>query len=385
MTATFPSIFKKLDLSKDITLRNRIVMAPMTTWSANPDGTVSEEELAFYRRRATGAGMILTGCTHVMPNGIGFTDEFAAHDDRFIPSLRQLAEAAKSGGAPAILQIFHAGIKALPDLIPKGDIVSASQMTAKAGSFTEKKNTSRALSEEEIHEVINAFGEATRRAIEAGFDGVELHGAHGFLIQNFFSPLFNQRDDQWGGNLENRMRFPLALVEAVKKVITSHADRPFIVGFRVSPEEPEDGGLRVEDTCVLIDHLIENGVDYIHASLMDIENSRPIGAKSAERTVDLISKQIAGRVPLIAAGNIRTPLQAENVLKSGLSLVAVGKGLVINPDWVELAATDKAEKIDTSLDKAKVPQIDIPQKLWEVIKASVGSGWFPVNEPLKLK
>lgn len=380
MTVTFPSIFKKIDISKNITLRNRIVMAPMTTWAANSDGTISEEELAFYRRRAKGAGLILTGCTHVMPNGIGFTDEFSAYDDRFIPSLRQLAEAAKSGGAPAILQIFHAGIKALPDLIPKGDIVSASQMTAKAGSFTEKKNTSRALSEEEIHEVINAFGEATRRAIEAGFDGVELHGAHGFLIQNFFSPLFNQREDQWGGNLEKRMRFPLALVEEVKKVIASHTDRPFIVGFRVSPEEPEDGGLRVEDTCVLIDHLIENGVDYIHASLMDIENSHPIGANSAERTVDLISKQISGRVPFIAAGNIRTPLQAENALKSDLSLVAVGKGLVINPDWVELAATDRAEEIDTSLNEAKVSQIDIPQKLWGVIKASVGSGWFPLND-----
>lgn len=132
--------------------------------------------------------MVITGCTHVMANGIGFTDEFAAHDDSFIPSLRSLAQAAKSGGAPAILQIFHAGNKAIPGLVPDGKIVSASALKTPGGSFNKGEVVSQALTQEEILQVIHAFGETTRRAIEAGFDGVELHGAHGFLIQNFFSP-----------------------------------------------------------------------------------------------------------------------------------------------------------------------------------------------------
>ncbi|HAZ3452422.1 TPA: NADH:flavin oxidoreductase, partial [Klebsiella variicola] len=162
-------------------------------------------------------------------NGVGFTNEFAAYDDRFIPSLRKLADAAKSGGALAILQLFHAGNKAVPELIPDGELVSASALAAPAGPFNRGEQASRALGHDEISGVIHDFGEATRRAIEAGFDGVELHGAHGFLIQNFFSPWFNQRTDEWGGSLANRMRFPLEVVREVRRVIETHARKPFLL------------------------------------------------------------------------------------------------------------------------------------------------------------
>ena len=219
-----PTLFEPFGFANGLTLRNRVVMAPMTTWSANDDGTVSDEEVSYYRRRVNGVGLVLTGCTHVSPNGIGFTGEFASYDDSFTPSLRRLAEAAKSGGAPAILQIFHAGNKAVPELIPGGEVVSASSLQAPVDPFNAKEVTTRALSHDEILDLISAFGETTRRAIEAGFDGVELHGAHGFLIQNFFSPLYNQRDDEWGGSPENRMRFPLAVVREVKRVIRRACD-----------------------------------------------------------------------------------------------------------------------------------------------------------------
>ncbi len=122
MTTKYSKLFQSFPLTNDIELRNRIIMAPMTTWSANDDGTVSEQELNYIRQRVNGVGLVITGCTHVQENGIGFTNEFAAFDDRFIPSLKKLAQAAKSGGAPAILQIFHAGNKAIPDLIPNADV-----------------------------------------------------------------------------------------------------------------------------------------------------------------------------------------------------------------------------------------------------------------------
>ena len=201
MATEYSQLFQSFPLTADITLRNRVIMAPMTTWSANHDGTVSEEELAYMRQRVKDVGLVITGCTHVLENGIGFTKEFAAFDDRFIPSLAKLAQAAKSGGAPAILQIFHAGNKALPDLIPDADVVSASTLKTPTASFVDSQMMSRALSHAEVLDMVHAFGETTRRAIEAGFDGIELHGAHGFLIQNFFSPLFNQRTDEWGGSL----------------------------------------------------------------------------------------------------------------------------------------------------------------------------------------
>ncbi|RYY07173.1 MAG: NADH:flavin oxidoreductase, partial [Alphaproteobacteria bacterium] len=128
---THNKLFEPLTLRQGVVLRNRIVMAPMTTWAANDDGTVSDAEEAYYRRRVAGVGLVLTGCTHVQSNGVGFTGEFAAYDDRFIPSLTRLATAAKSGGAPAILQIFHAGAKTLPELV--SDTMSASAVPSDPG------------------------------------------------------------------------------------------------------------------------------------------------------------------------------------------------------------------------------------------------------------
>jgi 2,4-dienoyl-CoA reductase-like NADH-dependent reductase (Old Yellow Enzyme family) len=382
MTAT-PQLFAPFSFANGITLGNRVIMAPMTTWSANDDGTVSDEEIAYYRRRANGVGLVLTGCTHVTPNGIGFTGEFAAWDDRFLPSLRRLADAAKSGGAPAILQIFHAGNKAVPDLVPGGEIVSASSLKAPAGPFNSGAVMSRALTSDEIVEIVSAFGEATRRAIEAGFDGVELHGAHGFLIQNFFSPLYNQREDEWGGSLLNRMRFPLAVVREVKRAITEHASRPFLLGYRASAEESEPGGLRIGDTYKLVDKLIDGGIDYVHVSLPDLLGTKPLGGTDDRTIAELVSARVAGRIPVVAAGQIRTPGQALDALNLGLSLVAVGQGLVINPEWVELARNGHGNLIETALRASSVSDIALPQNLCGVIDAT--TGWFKVEDDRELK
>lgn len=377
MSKTYAKLFEEFAFAKGVTLRNRIAMAPMTTWSGNEDGTVSDEEVAYYRRRAKGVGLVITGCTHVLPNGIGFTGEFASHSDRFTPSLRRLAEAAKSGGALAILQIFHAGNKAVPELVPGGEIVSASVLKAAQGAFNDGDITPRALSHDEILDVIVAFGEATRRAIEAGFDGVELHGAHGFLIQNFFSPLFNRRDDEWGGSLENRMRFPLAVVHEVKRMIDLHARRPFLLGYRISPEEADEGGLRIGDTYELIDHLVVAGVDYVHVSLSSVLHAKPINDVDGSLIAELIVERVAGRISVIAAGQVRTPEQAQSALEFSLSLVAVGQGLVMNPEWVELAQSDAGREIAVALSPSMVSEIVLPAKLWNVIRAT--SGWFEIR------
>ncbi len=378
MTQTRSRLFQPLTFKNGLTLRNRAVMAPMTTWSANSDGSVSDQEVAYYRARVNGVGMVITGCTHVTADGIGFTDEFASHDDRFIPSLRRLSEAAKCGGALAILQIFHAGNKALPHLVPNGRVVSSSSLKVPPSPFNSAEVTSQSLSGEEIKEVIRAFGEATRRAIEAGFDGVELHGAHGFLIQNFFSPMFNQRNDEWGGSLENRMRFPLAVVHEAQRVIAEHAKRPFLLGYRISPDEPGEGALRISDSYVLIDQLIEVGIDYLHASLFNIPNAKPVDYTGEHTTAELIVEHVADRIPLIAAGLIRTPEDAEKALETGLELVAIGQGIVINPTWVELTSEGRGTEIATALDPERVPQLIIPDKLWGVIQ--VAKGWFPLVE-----
>ena len=300
------------------------------------------------------------------------------------PSLRKLAQAAKSGGAPAVLQIFHAGNKAVPSLIPKGELVSASNLVAPKGPFNDGKLASRALSHEEILGVIRDFGAATRRAIEAGFDGVELHGAHGFLIQNFLSPLFNQRTDSWGGSLENRMRFPLEVVREVRRVIAAHAKRPFLLGYRISPEEPGEGALHIGDALALVDRLVEEAqIDYLHASLYDLLTGKPQNSgledESGKTTAEQFIERVAGRVPLLAAGQIRTPDQARRALALGLPLVAVGKGLVMNAQWVELAHAGRDQEIDTALDMSgEAGDLQVPDKLWAAISAT--PGWFPIRD-----
>ncbi|CAB5511121.1 NADH oxidase [Achromobacter anxifer] len=377
MTSKCTTLFQTFAFDNGLTLRNRVVMAPMTTWSANPDGSISDAELDYYRRRAQGVGMVITGCTHVAENGIGFTDEFAAYDDRFIPSLRRLAEAAKSGSAPAVLQIFHAGNKAVVEAVPGGELVSSSAVNALAAPFNRGDVTPRALSHVEVSEMVHAFGEATRRAIEAGFDGVELHGAHGFLLQNFFSPRYNQRDDEWGGSQDKRMRFALAVIREAKQVIATHAKRPFLLGYRISPEEREDGGYRVPDICNLVDALIAEGIDYLHVSLNDVLGARPLGTDT-RLTVEQLIAHVSNRVPVLAAGMLRTPEQAQAALNLGLSLVTVGKGLVMNPDWVGLAESGCGFQIRQELDLNEREKLSIPDGLWQAIAAA--PGWIPTGE-----
>lgn len=355
-------------------LRNRIVMAPMTTWAGNEDGTVSADEEAYYRVRVKDVGLVITGCTHVQANGKGFSDEFAAYDDRFVPSLRRLAAAAKSGGAPAILQIFHAGVKTQSDLVD--DIVAASAVPGEAGPFAAAV-TPRALSDDEVVEVIQAFGAATRRAIEAGFDGVELHGAHAFLLQNFHSPHSNRRTDHWGGSAENRMRFPIAVVDEVRRTIAAHADRPFVLGYRMSPDEPQQDGLRIADTLALADRLVDAGIDYLHVSLANALEAKPVDDANGPTIIQIFKQRLAGRIALIAAGQVRTPEQAERAIEAGLTLVAVGQGLVMNPQWAALAKDKSRDGIALDLAASDVPRLAIPAKLWKVIESS--GGWFKIR------
>lgn len=377
MNTKYNNLFEPFTFKNGITLKNRIVMAPMTTWSSNDDYTVSDEEVDYYKARVNGVGLVITGCTYVKSNGIGFLNEFAGYDDKFIPSLRKLANAVKSGGATAILQIFHAGNKALPNLVPNGDVVSASPVKTEAGPFAPAL-LPRELSHEEILDIIDSFGETTRRAIEAGFDGVEIHGAHGFLVQNFLSPLFNIRNDEWGGSLEKRLSFPLAVIKKIKDVIKKYAKNPFILGYRISPEESEEGGLRIGDTYELINRLIEVNVDYIHVSLPSALDSKPIDNENEKTYLELINKCVNGRVPIMVAGSIFTPDNVTEALNKGASLTAIGHALVINPDWVEKVENDKEDEIRTSINSSKVNELVLPQKLWSVLKNS--APWFIIEE-----
>jgi len=373
MNTKAKKLLETFKFKNGIETRNRIAMAPMTTWASNDDYTVAEDEIRHYEARSKHVGLVITGCTRVMANGIGFPNEYASYDDSFLPGLKKLADAAKKSGAPAILQIYHAGNKAVLDLIPNGIPVSASEVALAPSAFYAGGTVSHELTNEEVLEIINAFGETTRRAIEAGFDGVELHGAHGFLLQNFFSPYYNQRTDQWGGSPEKRMNFASAVITEVQDVIKKYAERPFVLGFRISPEEPES--YRVRDTFAFIDKLIGSGIDYLHVSLAELIGQKPLDEQDGNETIlKLILDHVDQRIPVISAGGIKQADDAVEAINLGLSLVAVGHGLIINPDWVELIS--KGQKADEVLSLSKADELAVPKKLQAFIK--IATGFFKV-------
>ncbi|RID84518.1 NADH-dependent flavin oxidoreductase [Peribacillus asahii] len=361
-----------------VELKNRIVMAPMTNFSSNPDGTVTEEEVNYYARRSKGVSMVITACTYVTPNGKGFRGEFGGDSDEMIPSLKQLAKGIKEQGAKAVLQMFHGGRMCPPELVPNGEIVSASDIPAeKGGASTEEPAIKpRALTESEVEEIIDAFGETTRRAIKAGFDGVEIHGANGYLIQQFFSPHSNRREDRFGGSLEKRMTFPLAVVDKVQNVVKEHAQSPFIVGYRFSPEEPETPGITMADTLALVDALADKDLDYLHVSLTEFFSTPRRGVDDVNKTrIEYLLETINNRVPLIGVGSIYSADDARKAFETGVPLLALGRELIIDPDWVQKVAEGREDEIVTQIDKSKQEQLVIPDPLWNAIIHT--PGWFP--------
>jgi 2,4-dienoyl-CoA reductase-like NADH-dependent reductase (Old Yellow Enzyme family) len=371
MNEKFKSLFETFQFSNGVSLKNRLIMAPMTNFSSNPDGTVSDAEVNYYARRSSGVSMVVTACTYVTPNGKGFQGEFAGDRDEMIPSLARLATAIKDNGAKAILQIFHGGRECPPDLVPNGQTVSASAVPSeRAGSVTPKE-----LTEDEIKSIIMAFGQTTRRAIEAGYDGVEIHGANGYLIQQFFSPHSNRRDDQWGGTLEKRLTFPLAIVAEVQKVVQEHAKTPFIVGYRFSPEEPETPGITMADTLKLVDALADNKLDYIHVSQTDYKATPRRGVDDNRSRLAIIQERVGKRLPVIGVGSIYQAEDALEACKTGVPLLALGRELIIDPDWVEKIEAGREAEIVTKIDKNAQERLVVPDPLWNAIVNS--PGWFP--------
>ncbi|MBM4761059.1 NADH-dependent flavin oxidoreductase [Bacillus sp. B15-48] len=372
MNTKYEPLFKSITFRSGIKLDNRIVMAPMTNFSGNADGTVSDDEIAYYRRRSNGVGMVITACAYVTANGKGFHGEFGSDRDDLIPSLRRLASTIKEQGAKAVLQIFHGGRMCPPELVPNGEIVSASAVPAEQGPVP------RPLTEPEIQSFIRDFGESVRRAIEAGFDGVEIHGANGYLVQQFFSPHSNRRDDQWGGSLEKRLAFPLAVVDEVKKVVAEHAKEPFLIGYRFSPEEAYTPGITMADTLVLIDALAKKQLDYLHISLGEYWSKPRRGMEDSRSRMEIIQERVGESVPVIGVGSIYTPDDALNAMQTGVELIAIGRELIIDPDWVEKVRQGKEFEIVTKLKKDAQAQLVIPDRLWQIILNT--PGWFPIED-----
>ncbi|MEK4229861.1 NADH-dependent flavin oxidoreductase [Solibacillus sp. FSL H8-0538] len=368
-----PAFKKSFTFRSGATVKNCVVMAPMTISSSLSDGNVSDDELKYYARRAkSGIGTVITGCAAVNPLAIGFERSIAADSDEHIPSLTKLANAIKDNGATAILQIFHAGRMSNSKLLNGKTPVSASTVAA----LRPNAETPRALSTQEIDDTIQHFADATRRAIEAGFDGVEIHGANTYLVQQFFSPHSNRRDDFWGGDVHDRMRFPLAVVKAITDT-ANKAGRPFITGYRLSPEEREEPGITMNDTLIFAEALANTKLDYIHISVNKFNGGSLRDAEDTTSRIALIQEKVGEKIAVIGVGGLQTPSQVEEALNV-VPLVSLAHAIVMDPDWYKKAATNADDTIYPAIYRSKKQELDIPEPFWNMIMTI--PGWFKVED-----
>ncbi|MFD1671475.1 NADH-dependent flavin oxidoreductase [Agrilactobacillus yilanensis] len=363
------NFLKNYTFTNGMTVKNRIVMAPMTTMSSYYNGMITDEEAAYYGLRAGGPGMIITGVANVNELGRGFEGELSIANDDMLPGLEKLAKSIKKEGTRAILQIFSAGRKSSSKILRGEQPVSASAIAA---TYPADSETPRALTEPEILQLIEDFGAATKRAIQAGFNGVELHGANTYLLQQFFSENANQRTDDWGGSREKRMKFALAVIDKVRDVIATYAKRPFLLGYRISPEEIETPGIRLADSLYFVDQ-IKNKVSYIHLSMGSYERTSLNDKTDNETLIAKFHAHTDGIVPLIGIGSIESPEDATAALDDGADFAAIGRELIREPKWVQKVMHDDLASIRTQISPFDMDELLIPTAMQQYLLTSFRS------------
>jgi len=302
-------------------VKNRMVLPPMVCFGwAGADGIVSEKHLSHYRARAEGgAGLLVIEATCVVPDGRLSMDQLGLWNDAQLPGMKEIAASCSAAGALALVQIHHAGWKSVSECAP---------VAAGPSVNPDRPDASRAMSTEEIHAVRDAFVSAAKRAREAGFHGVELHGAHGYLLSQFASPYDNRRTDEYGGALENRYRLHVEIGRGIRAA----CGRDFILSIRVGCNEPDlAGGIAGAK------YLEENGFDLLHVSASGHDRNKPAvpehfpynwivwGGASIKHAVG---------IPVIVVNDIRSPDRAAWLIENGWAdFVAIGKDWLVDARW----------------------------------------------------
>ena len=357
-------------------LRNRLVFAPCTTYSSfdatsprhtgGPDGHITPSELRYLERRAASVGLVVTAACYVLRDGKGFEGQWACDRIETIPSLEAAASAIHRGGALAFLQLHDAGRQSPPALIGQAARAPSSVPLPREGA-----PVPRTMTEHDIEDALQAFAEAGVRARDAGFDGVEIHGANTYLLQQFLSPHSNRRDDAWGGSLEARLHFPLEVVRRV----TSAVGTGFPVAYRYSPEESWEPGLTMQDTQALLERLATFDLAYVSVSTQVYWQAGlrdPTDATPRAR----IAKSLLPKTPIIGVGGVWSRADAQRILDDGTDLVALGRALICDPEWTQRVANGQQ------------PRLGFPRHGWEALDVPAGlarriletPGWFPILE-----
>ena len=320
----------------NVEIKNRFVMPAMGSGHTEPDGTVGEKAIEYYAARARGGfGLVITEFANVDPPGLCAFNQLRFHSDEFIPGFEKLAAAVHAGGATAFLQIHHGGRWA-DSRVANTPTVSSSPMM-----WHFRNEIVHELTTREVYDLIEKFGDAALRAKKAGYDGVELHGAHGYLIPQFMSAHVNRRIDEFGGDITGRARFPTSIIENVKH--KCGADFP--VGVRLSGDEIVDGGMKINETRVMAKLLEKAGADVLHISVGIPSAMQPSDRESKASlasywhpmgfntyAAEEIKKSV--KIPIITVGRIVDPAMADAVIEDGMAdFITLGRGSIADPEF----------------------------------------------------
>jgi 2,4-dienoyl-CoA reductase-like NADH-dependent reductase (Old Yellow Enzyme family) len=323
-----------------VEVRNRIVMLPMGTLLAEADGRPSDALINYYAARAKGGvGLIIGEITIAHRSGKG-PHILSLYDDTYIQAWKKLADTVHAHGAKIFPQLAHQGRETT------SSNTGTSLLAASPIPCPCMKEMPKELTKEEIEDIAEGFGESARRAKEAGCDGVEVHGAHGYLVCNFLSPWSNKRTDEYGGSLNGRMRFPLEIINKIR----AKCGNDFPISFRISSDEMVPGGLVPEETRMIASMLAEAGVNIIDISRANYGSLRwifpPCGTPIAlNANFTGMLKQVLD-VPILLGHRISNPLVAEQLLiGEKADLIGMGRALIADPDLPRKAATGRFEDI----------------------------------------
>ncbi len=302
---------------------NRLMLAPLTNRQSHADGVLSDDEHHWLTMRAQGGfGLTMTCAAHVQAVGQGFAGQLGVFGDQHLPGLTRLAADLNASGTVSYMQLHHAGMRSPADLIG----------TQPVSASDDEATGARALTGDEVEQVTADFVGAARRAERAGFHGVELHGAHGYLICQFLSPEINRRSDRWGGSLENRSRLLFDIVDGIR----AECGDDFAVAVRLSSDR---FGILTEEMVEVFERLVGTGaVDLIDMSLWDVRRNAADGAFAGQSLLDVYTRLERGDVRLAVAGKIHEPADVQEVLDRGVDIAALGRVAILHHDYPHLMA-----------------------------------------------
>lgn len=319
-------LFQPLAFARGPAMQNRLALSPMTSDQALPDGRITDDEIRWIRMRALGGfGMVMTSASYVQPSGKGGQGQTGIWSDDHIDGLASLAREIKGQGRVAALQLHHAGIRASKRSVP-----------VPVGPSDDEETGARGLSTAEVEQLVEDFVAGARRAERAGFDGVELHGAHGYMLAQFLSAKDNLRTDRYGGSLENRARAITEIIQGVRRTCR----KDFQLGLRLSPER---WGMRLTEVQSFAREVMGRGhLDWLDLSLWDA-NKTPLEEEFRGRPLFSWFTDIPrGHTRLGVSGKVMTPAVARGLMDMGADFVFVGRAAILHHDWPARAARDPA-------------------------------------------